>query len=490
MAGLTNYNKDDFEAVIGLETHVELSTKTKMFCGCKLSFGEKPNKYTCPVCLGHPGSLPVVNKRAVEYTIKIALALNCKINSYTVFHRKNYFYPDMPKNYQISQYDLPVGTEGYVDVNMGSYVRRVGIMRVHMEEDTGKLIHGGLTGRISEAEYSIVDFNRAGTPLIEIVTKPDLKNSEEAKQYLITLRNIILFLGVSDCNMEEGSLRCDANVSVKLNSSDKLGTRTEVKNLNSFKFLQKALEYEISRQIDLIMSDKKVLQQTRHYDSRTQTTKALRTKEEAHDYRYFPDPDLVPIKIKDELIKKIKKTIPELPIEKERRYRKIYGLSDYDSQFMANDFEISYYFEEVISFHNNAKAACNWIMGDFSSFLNKDQITIRQSKIKAEALANLIKMIDEGEISTKIAKTVFEEMYDTGEDPKTIVNKKGLKQINNLDELEKIVVEIIEKNQNVVSQFKSGKTKAVGFLVGQVMAKTQGKANPQIVNELILKKLS
>lgn len=479
-----------YETVIGLETHVELSTETKMFCGCKLSFGEKPNTYTCPVCLGHPGSLPVVNKKAIESAVKIALALNCSISEHSIFHRKNYFYPDMPKNYQISQYDLPVGVGGYIDINMGNYVRKVKITRVHVEEDTGKLIHIGSTGRISEADYSIVDFNRAGTPLIEIVTDPDIKSPEEAKQYMITLRNTLLMLNVSDCSMEEGSIRSDANVSVKLTTTDKLGTRTEIKNLNSFKFLQKGLEYEVERQIDVLESGREVLQQTRHYDNKTQTTKVLRQKEEAHDYRYFPDPDLVPMKILPDWINEIKSALPELPGAREKRYKNSLGLSDYDSAFMANDFEISSYFEETLKHHNNAKSVCNWIMGDFSAFINKNQVTLKESKISPENLADLVKMIDRQEINSKIAKSVFEEMYDSGESPQEIILKKGLKQINDTGELEAIINEVILKNPDAVSQYKSGKVKAIGFLVGRIMAKTQGKANPQIVNEIIVKKLS
>ena len=482
--------KNSYETVIGLETHVELSTETKMFCGCRLSFGAQPNTYTCPVCLGHPGSLPVINRKAIENAVKIALALNCSIQEHTIFHRKNYFYPDMPKNYQISQYDLPIGVEGYVDVNMGSYIRKVGITRVHVEEDTGKLIHIGSTGRISEADYSIVDFNRAGTPLIEIVTMPDIKSPEEAKQYMITLRNTLLMLDVSDCSMEEGSMRSDANISVKLISDNRLGTRTEIKNLNSFKFLQRGLEYEVKRQIDVLQSGGKVIQQTRHYDDKTQTTKILREKEEAHDYRYFPDPDLVPMKINKDWVSGIKGTLPELPGARENRYKDSLGLSGYDSSFMANDFEISSYFEEALKYHDNAKAICNWIMGDFSALINKDGITLRQSRIIPENLANLVKMIDSKEINSKIAKLVFEEMYDSGETPQDVILKKGLKQINNTEELEKIIDEIIAKNQDTVNQYKAGKSKAIGYLVGQIMAKTQGKANPQIVNELIVRKLS
>jgi aspartyl-tRNA(Asn)/glutamyl-tRNA(Gln) amidotransferase subunit B len=479
-----------YETVIGLETHVELFTETKMFCGCKLSFGEKPNTYTCPVCLGHPGSLPVINKKAIESAVKVALALNCSINGHTIFHRKNYFYPDMPKNYQISQYDFPIGINGYLDINMGTHSRRIGITRVHIEEDTGKLIHIGSTGRINDADYSIVDFNRAGTPLIEIVTMPDIKSPEEAKQYMITLRNTLLMLDVSDCSMEEGSIRSDANISLKLTTSKELGTRTEIKNLNSFKFLQKGLEYEVHRQIDILKSGREVVQQTRHYDNKSQTTKALRDKEEAHDYRYFADPDLVPINISQDWINEIKNTLPELPGAREKRYKDSLGLSDYDSSFLANDFEISGYFEEVLKYHDNAKSVCNWIMGDFSAFINKDSILIRESRISPQNLGELVKIIDSQEINSKIAKAVFLEMYNTGENPKQIILRKGLNQISDAGELETIISEVILKNPDAISQYKAGKAKAIGFLVGQVIARTQGKANPQIVNEIIIKKIS
>lgn len=481
-----------YEPVIGLETHVELSTNTKMFCGCRLSFGEESNTYTCPVCLGHPGSLPVINKEAVEYALKIALALNCRINQHTIFHRKNYFYPDLPKNYQISQYDVPIGVSGYLDVDMGGYTRRVGIKRVHMEEDTGKLVHTGATGRLSEAEVSIVDFNRCGTPLIEIVTEPDIRSPEEAKEYMITLRNLLLYLDVSDCNMEEGSLRVDANVSVKRISaahSEKMGTRTEIKNLNSFRFLQRGLEYEVERQIRLIESGKKVIQQTRHYDHKTDTTKALRSKEEAHDYRYFPEPDLVPMFIDEKLIEEIEKTIPELPAQKAKRYQKEFNLSSYDSKFISSDREIALYFEECCRFYNNPKTICNWIMGDYSALLNKNSISIKEAKIKPRDLADMLKMIDDGKISSKIAKSIFEEMFETGKAPQKIIEEKGLEQISDYALLEKIIDRVINENPGPVAQYRSGKEKAISFLIGKVMAETKGKANPGLVNEIMVKKL-
>ncbi|TET15024.1 MAG: Asp-tRNA(Asn)/Glu-tRNA(Gln) amidotransferase subunit GatB [Actinobacteria bacterium] len=482
--------KNEYEPVIGLETHVELYTNTKMFCGCRLSFGEEKNIYTCPVCLGHPGSLPVINKKAIEYAAKIALALNCKIRKYTIFHRKNYFYPDMPKNYQISQYDLPLGVGGYLDIDIGSYIRRVGITRVHMEEDTGKLLHKGITGRISESEASIVDFNRAGTPLIEVVTEPDIRSPEEAKEYMIVLRNLILFLDVSDCSMEEGSLRCDANVSVRKTGEDKIGTKTEIKNLNSFKFLQKGLEYEVKRQIKVLEAGGGIIQQTRHYDSKTGTTKVLRSKEEAHDYRYFPEPDLVPIYIEDKMIEDIRKTIPELPSAKAKRFEKQYGLPKYDSSFLANNKSLADYFEQCCRHYNNAKNIAKWIMGDFSALLNKEKMTIKDSRVTPENLCKMLEIIDKGKINYKIAKSVFEEMFSTGKNPQKIIEDRGLEQISDEGLLEAVIEEVIKDNPGPVKQFKEGKDKAIGFLIGRVMAKTKGKANPGMVNEIIIKKLS
>ncbi|MCG2788763.1 MAG: Asp-tRNA(Asn)/Glu-tRNA(Gln) amidotransferase subunit GatB [Actinomycetia bacterium] len=485
------YKKIDskYETVIGLETHVELSTATKMFCGCKLSFGADPNTCTCPVCLGHPGTLPVINKKAIDYAIKIALALNCTTNNYSIFHRKNYFYPDMPKNYQISQYDLPISSRGYLDVDMGDYIRRVGITRVHLEEDTGKLIHTGTSGRISESAASIVDFNRAGTPLIEIVTEPDIGSPAEAKEYLISLRNLLLYLDVSDCSMEEGSLRCDANVSVKLAGTEGLGTKAEIKNMNSFKFLQKGLEYEVARQVELLESGKKVIQQTRHYDHITDSTKALRSKEEAHDYRYFPEPDLVPMHIEESTVKEIRAAIPELPFEKTARFVSQFGISIYDCRFLAADRNLAEYFEKCCALYSNAKTVANWLMGDFSALLNKEGILISASKITPEKLTCMLEMIDSGKISSKIAKSVFEEMFATGADPQNIIESKGLEQISDEGMIESVIDKVIGENPETVEQFRSGKVKALGFLVGQVMAQTRGKANPKLVNEILLKKL-
>ncbi len=396
----------------------------------------------------------------------------------------------MPKNYQISQYDLPLGVGGYLDIDMGSYIRRVGITRVHMEEDTGKLLHKGITGRISESEASIVDFNRAGTPLIEVVTEPDIRSPEEAKEYMIILRNLILFLDVSDCSMEEGSLRCDANVSVRKTGEDKIGTKTEIKNLNSFKFLQKGLEYEVKRQIKVLEAGGGIIQQTRHYDSKTGTTKVLRSKEEAHDYIYFPEPDLVPIYIEDKMIEDIRKTIPELPSAKAKRFEKQYGLPKYDSSFLANNKSLADYFEQCCRHYNNAKNIAKWIMGDFSALLNKEKMTIKDSRVTPENLCKMLEIIDKGKINYKIAKSVFEEMFSTGKNPQKIIEDRGLEQISDEGLLEAVIEEVIKDNPGPVEQFKEGKDKAIGFLIGRVMAKTKGKANPGMVNEIIIKKLS
>ncbi|MBM3706151.1 MAG: Asp-tRNA(Asn)/Glu-tRNA(Gln) amidotransferase subunit GatB, partial [Actinobacteria bacterium] len=407
-----------------------------------------------------------------------------------VFHRKNYFYPDMPKNYQISQYDCPVGTGGFLDVEMGDYVRRVKITRVHIEEDTGKLIHTGTSGRISESDSSIVDFNRAGTPLVEIVTEPDIRSAAEAKEYMINLRNLLLYLEVSDCNMEEGSLRCDANISVRAASANEFGTKTEIKNLNSFRFLQRGLEYETKRQAELLKSGQKVIQQTRHYDNLTDTTKALRTKEEAHDYRYFPDPDLVPVQLDRKTVEDIRASIPELPFEKLKRFVNSFGLPAYDARFLSSDKNTAAFFEQCMRLSKNAKALSNWIMGDFSALLNRDAVDISSSKISPAGMVKLIEIVDSGRVSLNIARSVFEEMFNTGTDPEKIIEKRGLEQISDLKVLESFVQKVLDENPGPVAQYQSGKEKALGFLIGRVMALSGGKANPKLVNVIIIEKLN
>ncbi len=491
----------NYEVVIGLEIHVELDTVSKMFCGCSTKFfGEKPNTFTCPVCLGMPGSLPVANEKAIECTAKIGLALNSKIASFTKFDRKNYFYPDMPKDYQISQYDLPICEGGYVDIEMeglalegsGSrgYTRRVGITRVHLEEDTGKLTHIGESGRIGGADYSLVDFNRAGVPLVEIVTEPDIRTPDEAKIFVQKLKNIIEHLGVSDCDMEEGSFRCDANISLRPMGSKELGTKSEVKNMNSFRAIQRALVYEIERQRELLRADERVIQETRHWDAANNVTMSLRSKEEAHDYRYFPEPDLVPMELSGEWIEDLKNTLPELPDARKKRFVEAYGLSVYDAELLTSSKTMGDYFEECARAYNDAKKISNWIMGEFSMHLNATNLKIEESAVTPKHLVQLLRLIDKGQISGKMAKDVFKEMFESGKLPKIIVEERGLSQISDEDAIEKIVDMVLEENKKAVEEYGSGKDRALGFLVGQVMRLTKGSANPQLVNEILRKKLT
>ena len=478
-----------YEAVIGLEVHVELNTKSKMFCDSAVSFGEPPNTHVCPVCLGLPGTLPVINKKAVEYTALIGLAVDCRIAGFTQFHRKNYFYPDMPKNYQISQYDRPICAEGRVGVEMDDYTREVAITRVHLEEDTGKLIHVGKGGRIAEADYSLVDFNRAGTPLAEIVTEPDIRTPEEAKVFAQKLRGILLDLGVSDCNMEEGSMRCDANVSLRRRGATELGTKTEVKNMNSFRALARALEYEIDRQWQLVQSGERVKQETRHWDASRNLTTSLRSKEEAHDYRYFADPDLVPIELDPDWVTGLKAGLPELPDAREARLAAAFGLSAYDARFMAQSKAHGAYFEAVMAGFDDAKTAGNWIMGELSAYLNETNRDIAESPVAPEDLAGMLTLVKEGAISGKMAKDVFKEMYETGRPAAEIVEAKGLKQISGAGEVAKLVDEAIANNPKAVEEYKAGKQQALGFLVGKVMALSRGQANPALVNDVLRQKL-
>ncbi|MDI6892821.1 MAG: Asp-tRNA(Asn)/Glu-tRNA(Gln) amidotransferase subunit GatB [Actinomycetota bacterium] len=480
----------EYEAVIGLEIHVELSTESKMFCGCSArTFGEEPNTFTCPVCLGLPGSLPVINKKAVEYTAKIGLALNCEIARSTLFHRKNYFYPDMPKDYQISQYDLPICIGGYVDVETKDLTRRVGITRVHLEEDTGKLTHISRTGRIGEADYSLVDFNRAGIPLVEIVTEPDIRSPEEAKAFTQKLKSILEHLEVSDCNMEEGSLRCDANVSLRPVGSEELGVKTEVKNMNSFRAIQGALAYEIERQKAILKRGEVVEQETRHWDDAGNVTVPLRTKEYAHDYRYFPEPDLVPMELSKDWIEEIRVTLPELPDVRRKRFEEVYGLPTHDAVLLISSKAMGDFFEECAETYPDAKRVSNWMMGELSMYLNAANLEIDECAVTPRHLVQLLKLIDDGTVSGKMAKSVFEEMFETGKLPKVIVEEKGLVQITDREEIARIVEMVVEENPSVVEDYRSGKERALGFLVGQVMRLTQGRANPQLVNVLLKEKL-
>ncbi len=477
---------EKYEVVIGLEVHVQLKTKSKIFCGCSTEFGAEPNTHVCPVCLGLPGTLPVLNKKAVDYAIMAGLALNCKINSYNKFDRKNYFYPDLPKAYQISQYDLPVGEDGFIEIDLEDGEKKIGITRIHLEEDAGKLIH---EGNIDRSTGSLVDYNRTGVPLAEIVSEPDMRSPEEAYSYLNQLKKIMEYIEVSDCNMEEGSLRCDANVSIRPMGEEKLGVKTELKNMNSFKAVEKGLVYEIERQKKLLDEGEKVIQETRTWDEELNKTVSMRSKEEAHDYRYFPEPDLVPLEIDKKWENKIKDTLPELPRDRKLRFINEYKIPEYDAGILTDSSELANFFEDTVQEYNDPKNISNWIMGEFLRLINEENMLIKDSKISGKLLGSMLKLTNEGVISSKIAKTVFKEMFNTGKDPKTIVEEKGLKQISDEGKLDEIVEKIISDNPEAVEDIKNGKNKAIGFLVGQVMKETRGKANPQMVNELINEKV-
>lgn len=473
----------EFEPVIGLEVHAQLKTRTKIFCGCSTSFGAPPNTHTCPVCLGMPGVLPVLNKKVVEYTIRIALATHCQIAESSRFARKNYFYPDLPKGYQISQYELPLAQNGYIDIEKNGKNQRIGITRIHMEEDAGKL------GHVPNRPVSHVDFNRTGVPLIEIVSEPDIRSAEEAGDYLRKLRAILRYLDICDGNMEEGSFRCDANISIRQKGAEALGTRTEIKNLNSFKHVENALLFEMDRQIETLIDGQTVVQETRLWNPDKGRTESMRGKEEAHDYRYFPDPDLVPIIINRVWVDDIKKSLPELPDEKKERFIKEYALSVYDAGVLTSSRELADYFEQCLSIYTHPKQVGNWVMGPLLGMLNAENKTIDESNVTAENLAGLLLMIDDGTISGKIAKTVFDEMAKTGKPPKEIVQEKGLVQVTDESAIQEAVSTVISHHKDEVEAYKNGKTKLLGFFVGQVMQETKGKANPKIVNDLLKKKL-
>ncbi len=488
--GAAGAGRDGWEAVIGLEIHVQLNTRTKMFCGCEVTFGEPPNTHVCPICLGHPGVLPVTNEKAVEYAARIALALDCRIAGRTIFHRKNYFYPDLPKAYQISQYDLPLGIGGHLDVELedGSNLR-VGITRVHMEEDAGKLIHaGGASGRIDGADYSLVDFNRGGTPLVEIVTEPDISTPDQARAYLIQLRSLVQQLGVSDVNMEEGSLRCDANVSVR-RPGEPLGTKTELKNMNSFRFLHRGLEAEIERQIGALEAGERIVQETVHFDPVTGTVSTLRSKEEAHDYRYFPEPDLTPIELDETFVNRVRAELPELPAARKDRLMGQYGLPPKDAALLAANKPLGDYFEALAGATGDYRMSANWVLGDLLAYLNASGLEVTQCPLGIDRLAGLLGLVSGGTLSGKMAKEVFENMIATGRDAKEIVEEKGLGQISDVGELEAIVIRIVEANPGPAEEFRQGRERVLGFFVGQIMKETRGQANPQLVNELLKKRL-
>lgn len=475
--------------VIGLEIHIQLLTRAKMFCNCSTNYiGKEPNTNVCPVCLGLPGSLPVLNKRAIEMAIKTALTLNCKINQVSLFHRKNYFYPDLPKGYQISQYDLPLGEDGYMEITFPESQKKskIGIIRLHLEEDAGKLIHGG---DIASANYSWVDYNRAGIPLVEIVTRPELHSPEEAQLFLMQLKNLVQYLEVCDGNMEEGSLRCDANISIRDKLTSALGTKTEIKNLNSFRALKNALQFELDRQKKILAQGGKIIQETRHWDEVKKITVSLRGKEEAPDYRYFPEPDLLPLRIEEEMIRIIRESLPELPEERKKRLIKEYKLTEKDAEMYTSHKPLGDYFKQAADLYTDKRVISNWIKGELLGYLSKERIAIENSPVSPENLVGLLNLIDQGLISGRIAKTVLEKMIKTGQEASQIVKESGIIQITDQEEISKVIDLVIQENNASVEDLKKGKEKALHYLIGQVMRHTGGRAKPDFVAEAIKKKL-
>jgi len=469
----------DYEVVIGLEVHAQLLTQSKIFCGCPTRFGAPPNTQVCPICLGMPGVLPVLNQKVVEFGLKLALATHCQIAPYSRFARKNYFYPDLPKGYQISQYELPLAEHGYVDIEVDGAQKRIGLTRIHMEEDAGKLIHD------EQLPVSYVDLNRTGVPLLEIVSEPDLCTPEEAAAYLKVLRNILLYLEICDGNMEEGSLRCDANISLRPVGSTSLGVKTELKNMNSFRNVQRALEYEIRRQRSLLEAGEDIIQETRLWDANRGKTYSMRGKEEAHDYRYFPEPDLLPLVIAPEWIEAVRATLPELPDAKKARFMSQYDLPDYDAGVLTAEKALADYFEDCVRTFPQAKKVSNWIMSELMRELKKDDQGIETCRVTPRALGRLLALVEAGSISGKIAKSVFMDMIATGQDPDAIIRAKGLSQISDTSSLEALAREILAANPKEVADYKAGKTKVMGFFVGEIMKKTKGQANPRLVNQLL-----
>ncbi len=508
-----------YEAVIGLEIHTEITaTNTKMFCGCPVAFGGEPNTRVCPVCLGMPGALPVPNEAAIEWTLLAGLATDCDIALWSQFHRKQYFYPDMPKDYQISQYDLPFASGGALEIEVDGegvvqrvdlggavasvgpvavaeddgYRATIGITRIHLEEDTGKMIHvGGSEGRIAGATHSLVDFNRAGTPLMELVSEPDIRTPEEARRFAQKLRSIWLALGVSDCSMEEGSMRVDANVSIRSRGETELGTKSEVKNMNSFKALHDALAYEIVRQAELLDSGGRVVQETRHWDAGARRTSALRSKEEAHDYRYFPEPDMVPFRFEPEWIASLAEKLPELPDARRERYTTDFGLPKHDASMLSADFALACFFEEAVALAgvDRAKQIANWMLGELAALLNAETIEIGDARVTPAMLAEMVGLIEEGAISGKQAKEVFADMAATGDAPGAIVEARGMKQVSDTDAIESVVRGVLEANPNEVASYRAGKTGVMGFFVGAVMREMRGQGNPQVINEVLRRML-
>ena len=476
-----------FETVIGLEVHTELKTASKIFCGCTTEFGGEQNTHVCPVCLGLPGVLPVLNEKVLEFAIRTGIALNCTISPYSKFDRKNYYYPDLPKNFQTSQYDLPICEHGYLDIEVNGQTKRIGITRVHMEEDAGKLVH---SGTISNSEYALVDYNRTGVPLLEIVSEPDIRTPEEAKAYLEKIKSILSYIDVSDCKMEEGSLRCDANISLRPIGQEQFGTKAEIKNVNSFKAVQRALEYEVERQTEVLEEGGRIIQETRTWDDSRGVTLSMRNKEQAQDYRYFPEPDLVPIVVDASWVESIRQALPELPEARKQRIMKDHGLSAYDADVITAARPMADYYDALVAAGAEAKAAANWLMGEVSKHLNACSLDIRSCPVPPASLAEMIALIDKGTISGKIAKTVFESMWNEGKTATVIIKEQGLVQMSDEGELGGIVEAVIAAHPQSVADFKAGKEKAIGFLVGQIMRQTKGRANPELVNRILKEKLT
>ena len=477
-------SREDYEVIIGLEVHAELSTKTKIFCSCPTAFGAAPNTHTCPICMAMPGTLPVLNEKVVEYAVKAGLATNCEISRNSKNDRKNYFYPDLPKSYQISQFDKPLCEHGYVEIEINGEKKKIRLTRIHIEEDAGKLNHDEFGGG------SLVDLNRAGVPLIEIVSEPDLRSAEEVEQYLRKLKSILEYIEVSDCKMQEGSLRADVNVSVRKKGETKLGTRTEMKNMNSFRSIVRAIEYEVDRQIDVIENGGKIDQETLRWDDVSGKTFPMRDKEDAQDYRYFPDPDLVAIKLSEEYIENIKNSLPELPESRKERYLQEYKLSEKDAKLITASKYLSDLFEEAVKVCNNPKAVNNWIISDISRILNETEMEPIQIPFDAKQLGKLVVLIDKGTISSSIGKKVLVELFENPRDPEDIIKEKGWIQISDEGAIKEVVLKILENNPQSIADYKGGKDKALGFLVGQAMKQTKGKANPQMLNKMFLEELN